>query len=109
MELKYISSHKLLIYYGIIGIIIYAFVCLLLSFIRCNVLLEDSVCEIFDDKGNYYIENIFIYFYNLSKSNIETIILEIIMFYKSEFCERNIMYILNNENNELFSFKKIKW
>ena len=80
MELKYISSHKLLIYYGIIGIIIYAFVCLLLSFIRCNVLLEDSVCEIFDDKGNYYIENIFIYFYNLSKSNIETIILEIIIF-----------------------------
>ena len=61
MELKYISSQKLLIYYGVIGIIIYSLSCLLLSFIRCNELFEDSVCEIIDNNGYYYIENIFIY------------------------------------------------
>ena len=79
MELKYISSQKLLIYYGVIGIIIYAFVCLLLSYIKCNELFENSICEIFDNKDNYYIENIFIYFHNLSNSNKGTIIQEIII------------------------------
>ena len=79
MELKYISSQKLLIYYGVIGIIIYSLSCLLLSFIRCNELFEDSVCEIIDNKGYYYIENIFIYFHNLSNSNRGIIIQEIII------------------------------
>ena len=79
MELKYISSQKLLIYYGVIGIIIYAFVCLLLSYIKCNELFENSICEIFDNKDNYYFENIFIYFHNLSNSNKGTIIQEIII------------------------------
>jgi len=81
MELKYISSQKLLIYYGVIGIIIYSLSCLLLSFIRCNELFEDSVCEIIDNNGYYYIENIFIYFHNLSNSNRGIIIQEIIMLF----------------------------
>ena len=79
MELKYISSQKLLIYYGVIGIIIYAFACLLLSYIKCNELFEDNICEIVDNKDNYYIENIFIYFHDLSNSNRGTIIQEIII------------------------------
>ena len=72
-------------------IIIYAFACLSLSFIKCNDLFENNICEIFDDKNNHYIENIFIYFHNLSSSNREAIIYEIIMFYKSEFCNGSIM------------------
>jgi len=68
MELKYISSENLLIYYGVIGIIIYALICLLLSFIKCNELFENNICEIVDNKDNFYIENIFIYHKNLSIS-----------------------------------------
>jgi len=86
MEHKYISSQKLLIYYGVIGIIIYALICLLLSFIKCNELFENNVCEIVDDQDNFYIDNIFIYFQDLSNSDGETIKYEIlIMFFGIAF------------------------
>jgi len=81
MELKYISSENLLIYYGVIGIIIYALICLLLSFIKCNELFENNICEIVDNKDNFYIENIFIYFQDLSNSNGETIKNEILIMF----------------------------
>jgi len=81
MDHKYISLHKLLIYYGVIGIIIYIVICFSLSFIKCNKLFENNICEIFDDKSNYYVENIFVYFYDLSNSGRKTIIYEIIIMF----------------------------
>ena len=54
-------------------------------------MFEDNICEIFDDKPNYYIENIFIYFHDLSNSDRKTIIYEIIIiFFGMVF---NVLYI----------------
>lgn len=70
MELEYISPHKLLIFYGLIGIIIYFIFCISISFFKCPALLKNYICEVRKNEGDYYIENIFVYlekFSNLDK------------------------------------------
>jgi len=74
MESKYISPHKLLIFYGFIGIIIYFISCIIASFLKCHKLFKDNICEVSryeDEDDDYYIENIFVYLEKLS--NIDKI------------------------------------
>ena len=80
MDLKYISVRNVLIYYGIIGTIVYTIVCGISTFIPCgfgpikesetknNINLD--MCRVYsnntDNSYNYYFDNIIIYYKNFS-------------------------------------------
>ena len=78
MDLKYISSSKLLMFYGIFGFIIYSIISTITTFFDCG---EDklNLCKV-EINGKKYFENIVIFFEHFSKIHIIFIILYVITF-----------------------------
>ena len=76
MDLKYISSNQLLIYYGLIGTFVCTIVSIISTFIKCNEDFEISnyICKIpykYDDiksdiSNDKYLENFVLYFKTFS-------------------------------------------
>jgi len=64
MDLKYISHHKLLMYYGATGTLICLIICIISTFIECskNILEFNDICNISLNGKENYIENLYIYF-----------------------------------------------
>ena len=83
MDLKYISVHKLLLYYGFIGAFLYSIICIISTFYECKVSTDDNtniydyICGFKDDDNQkIYFENYSLYFKISSK--LEQILLEIL-------------------------------
>ena len=76
MDLRDISPIKILLIYGIIGVIIFSIFILISSFKECPYYFERKICKIKNNE-KYYFENVFIY-YNKINKKIEEIIYEII-------------------------------
>jgi len=67
MDLKWISLTRLFIVYSILGFFINIIFCIILSFIKCEGKVANYFCKIIDNKGDKYLDNIFIFFDNISK------------------------------------------
>ena len=88
MDLKFISSTKLLILYGIIGFVFSTIACIIETIFKCVGSERDFFCKITiyedeSDDANYdsYIENINIFFEDFSSYGLKDIIIEIIIFF----------------------------
>ena len=88
MDLKFISSTKLLILYGIIGFVFSTIACIIETIFKCVGSERDFFCKIKiyedeSDDANYdsYIENINIFFEDFSSYGLKDIIIEIIIFF----------------------------
>ena len=81
MDLRYISPSKLLIIYGIIGIIINVIICVVSTYIKCKSFgdFDIHICNIYNKNNNeYYLDNFDIYLQILSDSTNKEMIIEII-------------------------------
>ena len=67
MDLKWISLTRIFIIYSILGFFINIIFCIILSFIKCEGKVANYFCKIVDNKGGQYLDNIFIFFNNISK------------------------------------------
>jgi len=67
MDLKQVPLTKLFIIYALLGFFINIIYCLILTNIKCERESGKYFCKIKDNKNNIYLENIFIFFDNLSK------------------------------------------
>jgi len=65
IDLKYISSTKLLIFIGFIGIIVSSISCTIETFIKCSPKI--NFCEVKDESNNSYLDNFNIFNENVSK------------------------------------------
>ena len=65
IDLKYISSTKLLIFIGLIGFFVSSISCIITNFIKCSPKI--NFCEIQDKNNNSYIDNFNVYNDDLSK------------------------------------------
>jgi len=87
MDLRFISSNKLLMCYGILGFVIDSIICTITTFVDCGK-NNFNLC-----KKNYnkkiYLENFFSYFNDLSIKNIILMI-----FYVITFLLKSLFYIL---------------
>ena len=79
MDLKYISSIKILLYSSIIGIFFFSAICVIETFIECSLLKDIEICPVSYDKKSFYIDNFLIYFKMLKNVKLEEIIYEIIL------------------------------
>lgn len=93
MDLKYISSIKILLYSSIIGIIIFSLILLIESLIECPKISDNlnlNLCLVSDNNithnnntnNSLYIDNLLIYFENINKCEP----LDIIFEFLSTFC-----------------------
>ena len=83
VDLKFTSSSKVFMYYGILGFIIYSLICIIATFLDCDDGLLDF-CKL--EKNNFkYFESVIIYFDDLSKKNIILLILFTIIFALKSF------------------------
>mgnify|MGYP006988996893 FL=1 len=77
MDLKYISPNKLLMFYGVIGTLICLIICIVSTFIKCSISIEDPkssfsyyICKVKDTSktnisaSDNYMESFSIYFSN---------------------------------------------
>ena len=81
MDLRYISPSKLLIIYGIIGIIVNVIICVVFTYIKCKPVgdFDIHLCDIYNKNNNeYYLDNYDIYLQILSDSTNKEMIIEII-------------------------------
>ena len=80
MDLKYISPNKILMIYGIIGILISIIVGTISTFIDCQTIGEVNlkICKINDGNKSYF-ENFYLYFKTLN-SDTELLLFELIFF-----------------------------
>ena len=79
MDLKYISPHKILMLYGILGTIISSIVGIISSFIKCNKSsIEIKICNISNYKNQTYFENIYLYWED--RKEIKDFLIELINF-----------------------------
>ena len=81
MDLRYISPNKLLIIYGIIGIIVNVIICVVFTYIKCKPVgdFDIHLCDIYNKNNNeYYLDNYDIYLQILSDSTNKEMIIEII-------------------------------
>ena len=69
IDLKYVSITKVLILYGIVGIIFTSFISLITTFISCGKKIDsniydiyDYICKVVDDNGDRFVESYSIYF-----------------------------------------------
>ena len=67
MDLKQFPLTKLFIIYALLGFIINIILCLLLTYIKCGREIGKYFCNILDKKNDLYLENIFVFFYKISK------------------------------------------
>jgi len=89
MDLKFISSNKLLMCYGILGFIINVLICIITTFVNCpNDLL--GLCKAKKEERQY-LDNFVIYFEDLSKQKLIIIILT---FYSLTFSLKSFFYLL---------------
>ena len=67
IDLKYISSTKILIFIGLIGIFVSSISCIIETYIKCNPKI--NFCKVKDENKNtiYYIDNFKIFKENISK------------------------------------------
>ena len=65
IDLKYISSTKLLIYIGFIGILISSISCVIETNIKCSK--QINFCEVNDENKNTYLDNFNIYYEKVSE------------------------------------------
>ena len=79
MDLKYISSIKILLFSSIIGIFFFSSICVIETFIECSFLKNIEICTVSDDNKSFYIDNFLIYFRTLKKAHYTEIIYEIIL------------------------------
>ena len=90
MDLRFISSNKLLICYGILGFIIDSIICTITTFVDCG---EDkfNLCKNNNNNNNgkIYLENFSLYFKKLSVINIILLI-----FYVITFVLKSLFYLL---------------
>ena len=66
MELNWISLTKLFMMYALVGFVINTINCIILTFIKCWGDAKKYFCHIKDNEGNYYVDNIILYFEELS-------------------------------------------
>ena len=100
MDLKYISSNKLLMIYSIIGIIICSIACTITTFFKCEEIEKDSPLDIYDylcivnnidnkkNKTRKYFDNFSVYFrgQNTNQPLLELLIIpQIIFFYINKY------------------------
>jgi len=81
MDLRYISPSKLLIIYGIIGIIVNVIICVVSTYIKCKSVgdFDIHICNIYNKNNNEnYLDNYDIYLQILSDSTNKEMIIEII-------------------------------
>ena len=83
MDLKYISAHNLILFYGFIGTILYLTICIISTFLECKMSKEnntnilDYICAFKDDDNQkLYFENYSLYF--KISSDIEQILYEVL-------------------------------
>ena len=68
MDLKYVFISKLLILYGVIGILFTGLFSLIASFISCGKNnddiydIYDYICKVVDDNGDRFLESYYVYF-----------------------------------------------
>ena len=67
MDLKWISLTRILMLYSILEFFINIIFCIILSFIKCEGKVSNYFCKIVDINGDQYLDNIFIFFDNISK------------------------------------------
>jgi len=98
IDLKYISSTKLLIFIGFIGIIISSISCIIVTFIKCSS--EINFCEVEDTANSTikYLDNFGVFFNKISILDYSEIIIEacVILFgmiFKYFFFYYNILII----------------
>ena len=65
MELNWISLTKLFMIYTLVGLSINIINCIILTFIKCWGDAKSYFCFIGDNEGNFYVENIILYFENI--------------------------------------------
>ena len=73
MDLKYISPHKLLMYYGTIGTLICLIICIISSFNECSISdrsITSFICNVTSNRKEFFIENFSIYFSRFEKKEI---------------------------------------
>jgi len=70
IDLKYISSTKLLIFIGFIGILVSSISCTIETFIKCSPKI--NFCEVKDENNNSYLDNFYIFNDHLSKLSTPT-------------------------------------
>ena len=122
IDLKYVSTTKLLILYGFFGTIIYTIICLITTFFKCSSssfsksdLSSNYICKVpfkntinFDkvqkdltENGNLYLDNFVIYYKTFINSDYKEMIKEIIIillagisyFYYKYFCLMIIKFL----------------
>jgi len=123
IDLKYVSTTKLLILYGFFGTIIYTIICLITTFFKCSSssifsksdLSSNYICNVpfkntidFDkvqkdltENGNLYLDNFVIYYKTFINSDYKEMIKEIIIillagisyFYYKYFCLMIIKFL----------------
>jgi hypothetical protein len=86
MELNLISLTKLFMVYTSVGLLINMINCIILTFIKCWGDAKIYFCRVSDNEGNYYVENIILYFekiseiYEKDKSGFIFLIIKIILY-----------------------------
>ena len=91
IDLKYISSAKLLIFIGFIGIFVSSISCIIETYTKCSQKI--NFCEIIDENNNTYIDNFNIFFENISKlSTTIEIIYEICIIVLGIICRFFALY-----------------
>ena len=78
MDLKYISSTKILLLSSVIGIFFFSSICVIETFIECSFLKGINICAVSDGNNSSYIDNFLIYFKILKNAGYKDIIYEII-------------------------------
>ena len=92
IDLKFTLSNKLFLYFGILGFIIFSFICIIATFFDCGDDFLD-LCKLEKNKINYF-ESFIIYFDDLSIKNFILMILYVITFVlKSFFYLLTIKYL----------------
>ena len=66
MDLKQISLSKLFMIYSSLGFLINIIICVILTFIKCKGNTKFYFCSILDKQGNYYLDNILLFFKRVS-------------------------------------------
>ena len=66
MDLKLISLTKLFMIYALIGFFISIIYSVILTYIKCEGKVSNYFCGIIDNKGGKYLENIFVFFDDIS-------------------------------------------
>ena len=93
IDLKYISSTKLLIYIGFIGILISSILCIIETNIKCSPKI--NFCEVsypYPDNSTKYLDNFDAYYKNISALKNYEIIIEICVILFGMICKFFALY-----------------